>query len=112
MPRASQLLPSSANFESEFECLSTRLMNQGAQIGRMKMTAVAETNRFQRRARAIMHYDERMAAIDHLERNPIAGVSIGAGVWKLRFAREGGGKAAVSGSYISIAWTRTFQFFC
>ena len=59
----------------------------------MKMTAVAETNHFQRRARAIMNDEERMAVIDQLARNPTAGVSIGAGVWKLRFAREGGGKS-------------------
>ena len=81
------------NFKSEFECLSTRLMNQEAQIGRMKMTAAAETNRFQRPARAIMNDDERMAVIDHLARNPTAGVSTGAGEWILQFAREGGGKS-------------------
>ena len=68
------------------------------------MTAVAETNHFMRRARAIMNDDERMAMIDHVARNPTAGVSIGAGVWKLRFAREGGGK---SGGFRVIYFHRT-----
>ena len=68
-------------------------MNQEAQIGHVQMNAVAEANRFQRRAPAIMNDDERMTVIDHLARNPTAGVSIGAGTWKLRLAREGGGKS-------------------
>ena len=37
-----------------------------------------------------------MALIDYIARNPTAGVSLGGGVRKLRFAREGGGK---SGGY-------------
>ena len=39
---------------------------------------------------------ERMALIDHVARNPLAGVSIGAGVRKFRWARMGSGK---SGGY-------------
>lgn len=38
------------------------------------MLTVAETPLFQRRASAIMSDHERMAVIDHLARNPTAGV--------------------------------------
>jgi len=62
----------------------------------MAITTVAETPEFQRRARAIMSDEDRMAVIDFIARNPTAGVSIGGGVRKVRFAREGGGK---SGGY-------------
>src|SRR6056297_793832 len=62
----------------------------------MAITTVAETPEFQRRARAIMSDEARMAVIDFIARNPTAGVSIGGGVRKVRFAREGGGK---SGGY-------------
>ncbi|MDR9427109.1 MAG: type II toxin-antitoxin system RelE/ParE family toxin [Salibaculum sp.] len=37
-----------------------------------------------------------MALIDYIARNPTAGVSLGGGVRKVRFARAGGGK---SGGY-------------
>lgn len=53
----------------------------------MILITVVETPEFQRRARAIMTDDER---------NPMAGVAIGGGVRKFRFAREGRGK---SGGY-------------
>jgi hypothetical protein len=69
----------------------------------MAIITVAETPEFQRRARAIMSDEERMALIDFIARNPTAGVSIGGGVRKLRFAREGGGK---SGGY------RVIHFYC
>lgn len=62
----------------------------------MTIVTVAETPEFQRRARAIMNDAERMALIDFIARNPTAGVSIGAGIRKVRFARDGGGK---SGGY-------------
>ena len=62
----------------------------------MTIITVAETPEFQRRARAIMSDSERMELIDFVARNPLAGVSIGGGVRKFRFARDGGGK---SGGY-------------
>lgn len=62
----------------------------------MAIVTVVETPEFQRRARAVMSEAERMELIDHVARNPLAGVSIGAGVRKFRFARPGGGK---SGGY-------------
>lgn len=62
----------------------------------MSIVTVAETPEFQRRARALMSDEERMALIDFIARNPTAGVSIGGGIRKMRFARDGGGK---SGGY-------------
>ncbi|MGO4917344.1 type II toxin-antitoxin system RelE/ParE family toxin [Pseudogemmobacter sp. W21_MBD1_M6] len=62
----------------------------------MTLITVAETPEFQRRARTIMSDQERMALIDYVARNPTAGVPIGGGVRKFRYAREGSGK---SGSY-------------
>jgi hypothetical protein len=69
----------------------------------MTIITVVETPEFQRRARAIMSDEERMALIDFIARNPTAGVSIGGGIRKLRFARDGGGK---SGGY------RVIHFYC
>ena len=40
--------------------------------------------------------DSNLALIDFVARNPLTGVSVGGGVRKFRFAREGGGK---SGGY-------------
>lgn len=62
----------------------------------MAIVTIVETPEFQRRARAIMSEEERLALIDFIARHPDAGVSIGGGVRKARFAREGGGK---SGGY-------------
>lgn len=62
----------------------------------MTVVTVVETPEFQRRARVLMSDEERMALIDFVARNPSTGVSIGGGVRKFRFAREGGGK---SGGY-------------
>ncbi len=62
----------------------------------MAIITVAETPEFQRRARAIMSDEELMALIDLIARNPLAGISIGGGVRKFRFARDGSGK---SGGY-------------
>ena len=64
--------------------------------GVMSIVTVVETPEFQRRARSLMSDDERLALIDFVARNPTAGVSIGGGVRKFRFARDGGGK---SGGY-------------
>jgi hypothetical protein len=69
----------------------------------MAIVTVAETSEFQRRARAIMTDDERMELIDFLARNPLVGVSLGGGVRKFRFARNGSGK---SGGY------RVIHFYC
>lgn len=62
----------------------------------MTVVTVVETPEFQRRARSLMPEVERLALIDFVARNPMTGVSIGGGVRKFRFAREGGGK---SGGY-------------
>lgn len=62
----------------------------------MTIVTVVETAEFQRRARAIMSDAERLELVDFVARNPMTGVSIGGGVRKFRFARDGGGK---SGGY-------------
>jgi hypothetical protein len=71
-------------------------MRQWRTFGGMSLVTVVETPEFQRRARSLMSEDERLALIDFVARHPTAGVSIGGGVRKFRFAREGGGK---SGGY-------------
>lgn len=65
-------------------------------MGGMAIVTVVETPEFQRRARSLMSEAERLELIDFVARNPMTGVSIGGGVRKFRFAREGGGK---SGGY-------------
>lgn len=62
----------------------------------MSIVTVVETPEYQRRARSLMSEAERIALIDFVARNPMTGISIGGGVRKFRFAREGGGK---SGGY-------------
>jgi hypothetical protein len=62
-------------------------------MGFMAIVTVVETPEFQRRARSLMSEAERLALIDFVARNPATGVSIGGGVRKFRFAREGGGKS-------------------
>ena len=62
----------------------------------MTIVTVVETPEFQRRAQNILPEADRLALIDFVARNPTTGVSIGGGVRKFRFAREGGGK---SGGY-------------
>ena len=57
------------------------------------IVTVVETPEFQRRARSLMSEAERLALIDFVARNPLTGVSVGGGVRKFRFAREGGGKS-------------------
>lgn len=62
----------------------------------MTIITVAETEEFQRKARALLSEEERTELIDFITRNPTAGVAIGGGVRKFRYARKGGGK---SGGY-------------
>ena len=62
----------------------------------MTIVTVVETPEFQRRARNLMSEEERLALVDFVARNPATGVSLGGGVRKFRFAREGSGK---SGGY-------------
>ncbi|KUO51347.1 MAG: addiction module toxin RelE [Sphingomonadales bacterium BRH_c42] len=64
-----------------------------------RLQTVAEMPEFQRRAKAIMTEDERTALLDFVAANPQAGVSLGGGLRKLRFARPGGGK---SGGYRTV----------
>ncbi|WP_272915691.1 type II toxin-antitoxin system RelE/ParE family toxin [Aristophania vespae] len=51
---------------------------------------------FVRRARKIMEDDERAELINFMALNPTSGLSLGGGLRKVRFARQGGGK---SGGY-------------
>lgn len=64
-----------------------------------RLQTVAEMPEFQRRAKAIMTEDERTALLDFVAANPQAGVSLGGGLRKVRYARPGGGK---SGGYRTI----------
>lgn len=57
------------------------------------MQTVVELPEFLRRAKAIMSHDERFALVDFLAANPDAGILLGGGLRKVRFAREGGGKS-------------------
>ncbi|GLS87979.1 hypothetical protein GCM10010873_29530 [Cypionkella aquatica] len=59
----------------------------------MKLETVIEMPDFQRRAKAAMTEAERLALIDFLAANPLAGVLLGGGLRKVRFARTGGGKS-------------------
>ena len=69
----------------------------------MRRETVVEMPDFQRRARAAMTGAEREMLIDFLSVNPMAGVSLGGGLHKVRFARQGGGK---SGGYRTIHFYR------
>ena len=62
----------------------------------MSIITVVETDGFERDASAIMGDEERMELIDYVARNPEAGIGIGGGIRKFRFARPGEGK---SGGY-------------
>lgn len=59
----------------------------------MRRETVIEMPEFQRRAKAAMTEADREALIDLLSANPQAGVSLGGGLHKVRFARQGGGKS-------------------
>ena len=63
------------------------------------LTTVVELAEFIRQAKAVMTEAERKELIDHLAANPEAGVPLGGGLRKVRFAREGGGK---SGGFRSV----------
>ncbi len=54
---------------------------------------VVELPEFLRRAKAIMAEEERAALVDFVAANPDAGISLGGGLRKLRFARPGSGKS-------------------
>jgi hypothetical protein len=63
----------------------------------MALLTIVETPEFVRRSRAAgMTDDEREQLIALLAADPEAGISLGGGLRKLRFARSGGGK---SGGY-------------
>lgn len=64
-----------------------------------ELQTVVELPEFLRRAKAVMTDDERIALVDFVASNPEAGISLGGGLRKLRFARPGGGK---SGGYRTI----------
>lgn len=64
-----------------------------------QLQTVVETPEFLRRAKAIMAEDERAALVDFIAATPEAGVSLGGGLRKVRFARPGGGK---SGGYRTV----------
>jgi hypothetical protein len=68
----------------------------------MKVTVV-EMADFTRRSKALMTDAERMELIDTLSSAPDAGVSLGHGLYKARFARQGEGK---SGGYCTIHYYR------
>ena len=57
------------------------------------MQTVVELPEFLRRAKATMSDDERLALVDLVAANPGAGISLGGGLRKIRFARDGGGKS-------------------
>lgn len=68
------------------------------------LVTVVELPDFSRRAKAVMTEAERIALIDHLAANPEAGLLLGGGLRKLRFARAGSGK---SGGFRSIHYYQT-----
>jgi hypothetical protein len=67
------------------------------------LTTVIELDEFLRQAKGLMTDDERAEVVDFLAANPDAGVSLGGGLRKLRFARLGAGK---SGGFRSIHFYR------
>jgi hypothetical protein len=67
------------------------------------LTTVVEMTDFVRRAKAAMSEAERNDLIDFLAARPESGVSLGHGLWKVRFARPGAGK---SGGFRTIHYYR------
>lgn len=63
------------------------------------LQTVVELPEFLQRAKAIMRGDDRAALVGFVAAHPEAGVSLGGGLRKLRFARPGGGK---SGGYRTV----------
>jgi phosphoribosylformimino-5-aminoimidazole carboxamide ribonucleotide (ProFAR) isomerase len=76
----------------------------------MSIVTVAETPEFQRRARALMSDEERMALIDFIARNPTAGVSIGGGIRKSALPAMVAARAADIGSFTFSAAKRPCRF--
>ena len=68
------------------------------------LTTVVEMAEFLRQAKGVMTDDERRELVDHLAENPEAGVSLGGGLRKVRFARAGAGK---SGGFRTIHFYRS-----
>ncbi len=64
-----------------------------------RLQTVVELPEFLRRAKAIMADEERAALVDFVAAHPEAGLSLGGGLRKLRFARPGSGK---SGGYRTV----------
>lgn len=64
-----------------------------------QLQTVVELPEFLRRAKAMMAEEERAALVDFIAANPEAGLSLGGGLRKVRFARPGSGK---SGGYRTI----------
>ena len=62
----------------------------------MKLVTVVELPTFLRAAKLVMAESERVALVDALAADPEAGVMLGGGLRKMRFARPGAGK---SGGY-------------
>jgi len=63
------------------------------------LQTVVELPEFLRRASAIMTEAERLSLVNYIAANPEAGLSLGAGLRKVRIPREGGGK---SGGYRTV----------
>jgi hypothetical protein len=63
------------------------------------LTTVIELDEFLRQAKGVMTDAERAELVDYLAAHPDAGISLGGGLRKLRFARQGAG---TSGGYRSI----------
>lgn len=57
-----------------------------------RLVTVVETPEFQRQARSLLSEEEIRELVAHVAATPLAGVSIGAGVRKFRYARGGEGK--------------------
>lgn len=66
-------------------------------------TTVIELDEFLRQAKGVMTEADRAELVDYLAANPEAGISLGGGLRKLRFARQGAGK---SGGFRSIHFYR------
>lgn len=54
---------------------------------------VVQLEEFIRRAKTLMSDDERERMVDFIAANPDGGTALGGGLWKVRFARPGGGKS-------------------
>lgn len=57
------------------------------------LQTVVQLDEFIRRAKTLMSDDERERIVDFVAAHPESGTELGGGLWKLRFARSGGGKS-------------------